>query len=67
MNQIGGHPKVDPLLPAVDFIHARQAEKTFRAGQFMTTGTFTGLIFGKSGQCITVDFQGFGTVKLTIG
>ncbi|GHU04695.1 hydratase [Betaproteobacteria bacterium] len=67
LNQIGGHPKLDPLLPAVDFIRARQAEKTFRAGQFMTTGTFTGLIFGKPGQCITVNFQSFGTVKLTIG
>jgi len=66
LNQIGGHPKVDPLLPAVELIHARQAEKEFRAGQFLTTGSFTGLIFGKSGQRVTIDFQGFGAVELMI-
>lgn len=67
LNQIGGHSRIDPLLPAIDFIHALQAEKTFREGQFITTGTFTGLVFGKKNQRITIDFQGFGTVSMMIG
>ena len=67
LNQVGGHPKGDPLLPALDFIHARQTEKAFHKGQFITTGTFTGLLFAKSGQHITIDFQGFGAVSLVIG
>lgn len=66
LNRIGGHPRGDPLLPALDFIHAHQAGKNFREGQFITTGSFTGLVFGKPGQHIIVNFQGFGTVELTI-
>ena len=66
LNQIGGHPKKDPLLPAMEFIHARQAEMAFHEGQFITTGTFTGLTFGKPGQQITIGFEDFGTVSVTI-
>ena len=65
LDKIGGHARVDPLLPALDFIHTVQARKTFKAGDVITTGTFTGLVFGKPGQHFTVEFQNFGRIELT--
>ncbi|MBB3455994.1 2-keto-4-pentenoate hydratase [Rhizobium sp. BK313] len=65
LDKIGGHARVDPLLPALDFIHAVQARKTFKAGDVITTGTFTGLVFGKAGQHFTVEFHDFGRIDLT--
>ena len=46
LDQVGGHSRGDPLLPAIEFIRARQEQVTFRAGQFITAGTLTGMIQG---------------------
>ena len=50
VRQVGGHPTKDPLLPAVDLVNDLRRSLGVRAGQFMTTGTFTGLNFAKPGQ-----------------
>lgn len=65
LDRIGGHARVDPLLPALDFIRTVQSEKSFKAGEVITTGTFTDLVFGKPGQHFAVEFHGFGHVGLT--
>jgi 2-keto-4-pentenoate hydratase len=65
LDQVGGHSRGDPLLPAIEFIHARQEQLTFRTGQFITAGTLTGMIQGTPGQRYEVTFDGLGGVGLT--
>jgi 2-keto-4-pentenoate hydratase len=65
VHQDGGHSRGDPFLPALEFIRAQQQVRAFTAGQFITTGTFTGLIFAHAGQRIEVAFSGLGVVRMT--
>lgn len=57
----GGHPTTDPLLPAIALVNALRRHIGVHAGQFMTTGTYTGLNFAKSRQSAIASFLGFGT------
>jgi 2-keto-4-pentenoate hydratase len=67
LNRLGGHARGDPLLPVLEFIGAEQGRRDFRAGQFITAGTFTGLLFATPGQSFTVKFEGFGEVSIKLG
>ncbi len=62
----GGHPAGDPLLPAVDMVNALRATTGVRAGQLMTTGTYTGLNFATPGRRIRATFDGFGTAEVDV-
>jgi 2-keto-4-pentenoate hydratase len=64
VRQCGGHPTVDPLLPAIALVNALRASTGVRAGQIITTGTYTGLHFGQPGDKVMVDFTGFGTAEI---
>lgn len=66
VDRIGGHVRGDPLLPALDLIRAEQARRSFARGQFITTGTFTGMIAGRPGQTFRLRFAGLGEVSLTV-
>jgi 2-keto-4-pentenoate hydratase len=59
----GGHPAVDPLLPAVALVN--ELPGGAKAGQIVTTGTYTGLNFAKPGQKVTATFAGFGAVEVS--
>jgi 2-keto-4-pentenoate hydratase len=59
----GGHPAGDPLLPAVALVNELPAG--VKAGQFVTTGTYTGLTHAKPGQTAVATFAGFGDVAVT--
>jgi len=59
----GGHPAGDPLLPAVALVNALPGG--MKAGQFVTTGTYTGLNFAQPGQEAAATFAGFGTVQVS--
>lgn len=58
----GGHATGDPLLPAVAL--ANDLPGGIKAGQFVTTGTYTGLTFAKPGQTAVAAFAGFGAVEV---
>ena len=58
----GGHAAGDPLLPAVAL--ANDLPGGIKAGQFVTTGTYTGLTFAKPGQTVVVEFAGVGAVEV---
>lgn len=60
----GGHSTVDPLLPAVALANALRGGRGLTAGQIITTGTFTGLIFAEAGARVEAEFRGFGSVEL---
>ncbi len=62
--RVGGHGRGDPLLPAMDFINAVQATNSFRRGQFITTGTCTGIVFARPGQSVGVLFEGLGAATV---
>jgi 2-keto-4-pentenoate hydratase len=38
-----------------------------KAGQFITTGTYTGMTFAKVGQAVVAAFAGFGKVEVGFG
>jgi len=59
----GGHAAGDPLKPAVAL--ANDLPGGIRAGQFVTTGTYTGMTFAKVGQTVVVEFAGVGKVEVT--
>jgi 2-keto-4-pentenoate hydratase len=59
----GGHATGDPLLPAVAL--ANDLPNGAKAGQVVTTGTYTGIAFAKPGQTVVATFAGFGTVEVT--
>ena len=54
---------VDPLLPAVALVN--ELPGGAKAGQIVTTGTYTGLNFAKPGQTAVATFAGFGTVEVS--
>jgi 2-keto-4-pentenoate hydratase len=66
VRRTGGHPAGDPLLPAVELVNAMRMGNGVRTGQFATTGTYTGLNFGKPGQKISAIFEGFGSADVHV-
>ena len=66
LQQVGGHLRKDPFLPAIEFVNARQKTQHFASGEFITCGTFTGLRFAEAGEVYEVEFDGLGSVRLTI-
>jgi 2-keto-4-pentenoate hydratase len=64
--QIGGHVTRDPLVPAVALVNLLRLGVGVRAGQFITTGTFTGLFRATPGDDVTVSFIGFGTASINL-
>jgi 2-keto-4-pentenoate hydratase len=64
VSKIGGHPTGDPLLPAVALVNARRSGAGVRAGQIMTTGTYTGLTFVEPGARVAAIFDGVGSAEL---
>ncbi len=66
VRRIGGHPAGDPLLPAVELVNDLRRRDGVRAGQIMTTGTYTGLNFAKPGQRVSAVFEGFGAASVLL-
>lgn len=64
VKRIGGHAAGDPLLPAVALVNDLRAGAGVKAGQIMTTGTYTGLNFAKPGQAVVAAFTGFGAAEV---
>jgi 2-keto-4-pentenoate hydratase len=64
VRKVGGHAAGDPLLPAVALVNALRQEEGVREGQLMTTGTYTGLNFARSGQTVIANFKGFGSAEV---
>lgn len=62
VKRTGGHAAGDPLLPAVALVN--DLSGGIRAGQFITTGTYTGMTFAKPGQTVVVEFAGVGKVEV---
>ena len=61
--QKGGNPSGDPVLPLVWLAnHLHGLGEHLRAGQVVTTGTYTGCIFVPPGQHVEAGFEGFGAV-----
>jgi 2-keto-4-pentenoate hydratase len=55
----GGHALGDPLPLAVDMVNRLRESTGLRAGQMITTGTYTGMKVAKRGQRVSVRFGGF--------
>jgi 2-keto-4-pentenoate hydratase len=63
--QQGGHPIKDPLGPAVALVNLMRDGGGVRAGQFVTTGSCTGLRYLKPGDSCTVQFDELGSATVT--
>lgn len=64
MDKEGGHPTGDPLGVATALVNMRQAQGGVRAGQFVTCGSFTGLMYLKPGDVCAVTFAGLGSCRV---
>jgi 2-keto-4-pentenoate hydratase len=64
VSRTGGHPTVDPMLPVVALVNSFRMKEGVRAGQWVTTGTYTGLNRVKSGASVVGSFAGFGAATL---
>jgi 2-keto-4-pentenoate hydratase len=60
VRRVGGHAAGDPLIPAIAFCNQLRMTDGVAAGQFVTTGTFTGLQFVKPDSAVRATFVGFG-------
>jgi 2-keto-4-pentenoate hydratase len=63
---VGGHIAGDPLGPAVDLVNALRTTSGVRAGQRVTTGTYTGLHFGAREGRVRAAFEGFDVVEVEV-
>ncbi len=65
----GGHPLAEPLflLPWLAGHAAREYPDGLRAGDVITTGTWTGLYEAKPGDRVHASFAGLGSVEVEIG
>ena len=63
MKRNGGQAAGDPLLPAVAL--ANDLPGGIKAGQFITTGTYTGMTVAKPGQAVAAVFAGVGKVEVS--
>ena len=52
------------MLPAVALVNDLRGGSGTRAGQIVTTGTYTGLQYAKPGQTVAVTFKDFGSVEV---
>lgn len=66
MRQTGGHVTKDPLIPAIALVNALRHRTGVAAGQFITTGTFTGLYRATPGDRIHVRFTDFGEAAVAL-
>jgi 2-keto-4-pentenoate hydratase len=67
VEQKGGNPSVDPVLPLVWLAnHLHGLGEHLRAGQVVTTGTYTGCIFVPPGQRVQAGFAGFGEITFDL-
>lgn len=67
VDQKGGNPSGDPVLPLVWLAnHLHGLGEHLRAGQVVTTGTYTGCIFVPPGQRVQAGFAGFGEITFDL-
>jgi 2-keto-4-pentenoate hydratase len=60
----GGHAAGDPLRPVVALANDPPTRAGFRAGLFVTTGTYTGINYAKPGDAVRAVFDGFEPVEV---
>lgn len=64
LDQRGGHPIDDPLAVAVALANMMRDAGGVRAGQIVTTGSWTGLLFLRPGDRCKVQFEGLGEAEV---
>jgi 2-keto-4-pentenoate hydratase len=64
VEQRGVHPTGDPLGIAVALVNMMRASTGVKAGQVVTTGSFTGMRFLKPGDRCVVEFSGLGIAEV---
>jgi 2-keto-4-pentenoate hydratase len=67
VDQTGGHPSGDPLGVAVALVNMMRLSGGVRAGQYVTTGSCTGLRFLRPGDVCQVRFEGLGEAEVRFG
>jgi 2-keto-4-pentenoate hydratase len=66
VQRTGGHPTKDPIVPAIALVNALRSTTGIQVGQFITTGTYTGLYFAQPGDLVMVSFTGFGNARVML-
>lgn len=67
VDQVGGNPSGDPILPVIWLANRLvQAGTHLRAGELVTTGSCTGLIFTAPDKPVEASFEGLGSVSVEL-
>jgi 2-keto-4-pentenoate hydratase len=66
VEKTGGHPTGNPAKPAVVLANLRRGTAGLQAGTFVVTGSFTGFHPVELNQPVIGEFDGFGTMEVTI-
>jgi 2-keto-4-pentenoate hydratase len=66
VEKTGGHPTVNPAIPAVVLANLRRGTTGLKAGALIVTGSFTGYHRVELNQKVVGEFEGFGTMEATI-
>lgn len=61
---VGGHPRNDPLAPAVELVNELRHSTGVEPGRFMTTGSYCGLLIGRASVPIIAVFGSIGRVEV---
>jgi 2-keto-4-pentenoate hydratase len=64
VRQVGGHATKDPLIPAIALANYLRTRGGIAAGQFVTTGTYTGLNYARPASKVRAAFAGFGSAEM---
>lgn len=65
VEKAGGHPIDDPLAVAVALVEMMRDAGGVKAGQYVTCGSYTGLLYFNPGDRFRVVFEGLGEAELT--
>nr|WP_314070293.1 fumarylacetoacetate hydrolase family protein [uncultured Roseococcus sp.] len=65
VEKVGGHPIDDPLAVAVALVEMMRQAGGVKAGQYVTCGSYTGLLYFNPGDHFRVVFEGLGEAELT--
>lgn len=65
VEKAGGHPIDDPLGVAVALVEMMRNAGGVKAGQYVTCGSYTGLLYFQPGDHCHVAFEGLGEAELT--
>lgn len=66
VHNVGGHVLDTPVVCLVALVNDMRSTDGVKAGQYVTAGSYTGIIHAKPGQHVVAEFLGFGSAEVQL-